>query len=69
MITVPVEPGGISIVCPGFNGVTNGTPARVLQTAGVTVNASRPRAPFPNSECTDAVFELSLMFTSAMVSY
>ena len=44
-------------VCPGLTGATNNTPARVLYTAGVMVNASRPGAPFLSSEYKDTVFE------------
>ena len=69
MICGPVDPGGTSHVCPGFNGALNVTPDRGFYTASVTVNASRPRAPFPSPEWTEAAFEFNLMWTSAIVSY
>ena len=56
-----VEPLGTTNFCPGFAGGTNGTPASLFYTAGVTVKARRPKSPLTSYECTDAAYKFSLI--------
>ena len=64
----PFAPVGMFGSGPGLTGGTNAIVDKVESTAGETVKNKIPSVPHLRLECTDAAFELSLRWMSAMLS-